>query len=198
MTGAGFILDLGRCVGCGACVLACRLENRWPEGVSWRRLLPLNLDRFAGGPTYHFSLACHHCERPACLTACPSGAYEKRLDGVVLLRQEFCLGCRYCAMACPYGAPSYDEAAGVMTKCHLCAHRLDIGLRPACVAACPTEALLFRRTGTELETVLRQGETLRIPGFSGAAGCEPNTRFVPPRGRIRNRRLQELGKELKQ
>jgi len=196
VSGAGFLLDLGRCVGCGACVLACRLENHWPEGVSWRRVLPLNLDRFAGGPTYHFSLACHHCDHPACLTACPTGAYEKRTDGVVLLRAELCLGCHYCEMACPFGAPSYDEAAGVMTKCDLCAHRVDAGLRPACVTACPTEALLFRTSG-EQKSGREQYEVPLIPGFATPAGCEPNVRFLPPRGRIRSRLVQELEEELK-
>ena len=104
-------------------------------------MLPLNLRRRPGGPTYFLSVACHHCERPACLAACPSGAYEKRADGIVVHHEEKCIGCRYCEMACPFGAPRYSEEKGVMTKCHLCHHRLDGGERPACVAACPTEAL---------------------------------------------------------
>jgi len=199
MTGVGFLLDLGRCVGCGACVLACRLENHWPNGVSWRRVLPLNPDRFAGGPTYYFSLACHHCDHPACLTACPTGAYNKRADGVVLLRVELCLGCRYCEMACPFGAPSYDEAAGVMTKCDLCAHRVDTELHPACVTACPTEALSVdpgRGMGS-FSSLADEEPYACIPGFATPGGCEPNIRFLPPRGRIRSRLLLELEEKLK-
>ena len=186
MSGAGFVLDLGRCVGCGACVLACRLENSWPTGVAWRRVLPLNRSRHPGGPAYHLSLACHHCDRPACLAACPSGAYRKRSDGVVLLDAERCLGCMYCEMACPFGAPSYDKTGGVMTKCDLCATRIDRGLLPACVAACPTEALVFRKAGDK--------ESARevIPGFSDPAGCRPGISFLPPRGRIRLLRLENL------
>ena len=193
MSGLGFVLDLGRCVGCGSCVLACRLENQWPEGVSWRRILPLNLDRFAGGPTYTFSVACHHCDRPACLTACPSGAYEKRADGVVLLKRELCLGCRYCEMACPFGAPSFDAAAGVMTKCHLCSHRIDTGLHPACVSACPTGALTIQTSVGQKSLSERD----RIPGFSATGGCEPNIRFRAPGGQIRRRRLLEFRRETK-
>ncbi len=205
MRSVGFVLDLGRCLGCGACVLACRLENQLPAAVSWRQVLPLNQDRYRGGPAYHFSLSCHHCSRPACLSACPSGAYIKRSDGTVLIRAELCLGCRYCEMACPFGAPSYDESAGVMTKCHLCVHRIDAGLKPACVSACPTGALLFSRPGeadsgprTELLPT-QAGEELVpcIPGFSDPADCQPNIRFIRPRGRIRTRLLQELEKELK-
>jgi len=140
---SGFLLDLNRCVGCGACVLACRIENALPEGVIWRRILTLNQRRVVGGPTYHFSLACHHCDDPPCAKGCPSGALEKRPDGVVFLHEDLCLGCRYCEMACPFGAPSYDAERKVMTKCHLCAPRQDRGLPPACTQACPTGALRF-------------------------------------------------------
>ncbi len=201
MSGAGFTLDLGRCVGCGACVLACRLANRWPEGVSWRRILPFNLERYPGGPAYHFSLACNHCDNPACLTACPAGAYEKRGDGIVLLHAQRCMGCRYCAMACPFGVPSYDADAGVMTKCHLCADRLDLGLKPACTDACPTGALRLRRPGEGAEMIPEpygSGETADIPGFCDPASCGPNLSFIPPRGQIRMRLFRRLHEVLKQ
>ena len=185
---AGFSLDLGRCVGCGACVLACRIENQVPAGLSWRRVLPLNLARYRGGPTYHFSLACHHCAEPPCRNACPTGALEKRPDGVVLLHSDLCVGCRYCEMACPFGAPTYDTEAGIMTKCHLCHHRLDQGREPACVAGCPTGALGFTRDVDEGE---------EVPGFSDPVGAGPALRLALPGGELRAARLKDLRADLR-
>jgi len=178
MSGAGFLVDLHRCVGCGSCVLACRIENGRADDQSWRRVLPINLRRHPGGPTYFLSVACHHCDEPACLRGCPSRAYEKRSDGVVIHRDERCLGCRYCEMTCPFGTPKYDAARGVVSKCHLCAHRLDQGLAPACVAACPTEALRYVAPDAAPATDARA----EVPGFVDPAGCRPNLRFAVPKG----------------
>jgi anaerobic dimethyl sulfoxide reductase subunit B (iron-sulfur subunit) len=187
---SGFLLDLNRCVGCGACVLACRIQNALPGGVSWRRILTLNQRRAATGPTYHFSLACHHCEDPPCARGCPSGALVKRQDGIVLLEEELCIGCRYCEMACPFGAPSFDVRRGVMTKCHLCAPRQDAGLAPACTEACPTGALRFApdlaATGVLFE------DPVETPGFADPGDAGANLRLAPPRGGLRAERLLSL------
>jgi len=179
MSRAGFLVDLHRCVGCGACVLACRLENGWNEESAWRRVLPLNLRRHPGGPTYFLSVACHHCEEPACANACPSAAYEQRADGVVVHFPDRCLGCRYCEMACPFGAPRFDPGRAVVTKCHFCRDRVDTGGRPACVAACPTEALRL------LDDDAAAGARPSVPGFVDPAACSPSLRFRMPRGERR-------------
>jgi Fe-S-cluster-containing dehydrogenase component len=190
VSGAGFLLDLHRCVGCGACVLACRIENGRAETAAWRRVLSLNLRRRAGGPTFFLSVACHHCEDPACLNGCPSGAYEKRRDGIVVHHDDSCIGCRYCEMTCPFGTPQYEDARGVMSKCHLCAPRVDAGRLPACVAACPTEALRFVAAAAGL----LDGAAGFVPGFVDPAGCRPSLSFLPPAGA---RRL-ELFKSLEE
>ena len=197
---AGFVVDLERCVGCEACVVACRLENGWPSGAPWRRVLPLNLRRRPAGPTCFMSVACHHCERPACLAACPSGAYAVCPDGTVLHDAARCLGCRYCEMACPFDAPRFDPAAGVVGKCDLCRRRRERGEAPACVTACPTEALTLaplgeRRGDTRTPDLpgaaveeLRDG----APGFADPAACRPRLRFKPPRTRRRRARYDAV------
>ncbi len=190
MTGTGFLVDLHRCVGCGACVLACRIENQRAGEAAWRRVIPLNLGRRRNGPTYFLSVACHHCEHPACLRGCPSRAYEKRADGVVIHHEERCLGCRYCEMTCPFGAPRFDQARGVESKCHLCYHRLDEGRDPACVAACPTGALRLLRDETSPPDASQT-----VPGFVDAGHCGPHLRFLQPRGSRRasmHRALEEF------
>lgn len=190
---AGFVLDLHRCVGCGSCVLACRIENGRVTSAAWRRVLPVNLRRYDAGPTYFLSVACHHCDEPACLQGCPTGAYEKRPDGIVVHLEARCLGCRYCEMTCPFGAPQFDADRGVMSKCHLCAHRVDAGLLPACVAACPTEALTYA-SDVDGDTARRQPF---VPGFGDPAGCQPNVRFRAPAGSTRAARFDELEERLR-
>lgn len=92
---------------------------------------------------YSLSTACMHCENPACVNVCPSGAMTKRADGVVLVNQDQCVGCRYCQWACPYGAPQFNEAKGVMSKCTFCEDLLAQGQNPACVDACVMRAIKF-------------------------------------------------------
>ncbi len=98
-----------------------------------------NTERFA----YYLSISCNHCEDPACTKVCPSGAMHKRDDGFVVVNEEVCIGCRYCHMACPYGAPQYNAAKGHMTKCDGCYDRVAEGKKPICVESCPLRALDF-------------------------------------------------------
>ncbi|MEJ2483450.1 MAG: 4Fe-4S dicluster domain-containing protein [Gemmatimonadota bacterium] len=137
-----FVFDPNRCTGCSACELACSIENRLGTDRSWRSVLTFNERGVPGVPLFHLSLACNHCETAACMEACPALAYERDpTSGAVLIRQEACIGCRYCAWACPYGAPRFEPDRGVMGKCTFCAHRLVEGRRPACADLCPTGAL---------------------------------------------------------
>ncbi|HTP00547.1 MAG TPA: 4Fe-4S dicluster domain-containing protein, partial [Anaerolineales bacterium] len=144
-----FVLDVSACSGCKACQAACKDKNQLPLGVLWRRVYEVSggawkQEGAAWSNTlfaYNLSLSCNHCVHPKCAGVCPVNAYSVREDGIVLLDSSKCMGCGYCAWACPYDAPQYDRAAGRMTKCDFCLDNLDAGLPPACVAACPLRVL---------------------------------------------------------
>ena len=144
-----FLYDATRCIDCRACMVACSVENNipmdktrvWVAGVGVTGQFP-DLERST--MVYH----CMHCEHPDCLSACPVGAYSKREDGPVLYNPDVCIGCRYCMNACPFGVPHFDYDKGLIDgafidKCTMCTQRIDNGEEPACVATCPTDALVF-------------------------------------------------------
>ncbi len=144
-----FVQDASACSGCKACQIACKDKNQLPPGVLWRRVYEVTgggwkQEGAAWSSTlfaYNLSLSCAHCARPQCAEVCPVNAYTVRQDGIVTLDSSRCIGCRYCAWACPYEAPQYDRAAGHMTKCDFCMDNLELGLSPACVSACPLRVL---------------------------------------------------------
>lgn len=152
MTQHAFYLDASACSGCKACQAACKDKNDLPVGVLWRRVYEVTGGAWTStGETwtsdvfaYNLSLSCHHCAQPICVEVCPTQAMHKRGDGIVTVDQDKCVGCQYCAWACPHDAPQYDRARGQMTKCDFCADNLAAGLPPACVAACPMRVLEVR------------------------------------------------------
>jgi DMSO reductase iron-sulfur subunit len=173
MPKVGWIIDLKKCIGCRSCQVACKAENRTPLRTDWRYVVERERGNYPNVKREFISLACHHCDEPACKKSCPVGAISKRADGVVLIDQDKCIGCRYCTFACPYGAPRIDTDTGKVSKCTMCVHRLDAGLRPACEATCLTGAITF------------------VPDFNGATGVrpadfndpaltKPNIKFVLP------------------
>jgi len=147
----GFYLDTRACTGCKACQIACKDKNNLPVGVLWRRVvevqggewLPRGAAWFTSAFAYFVSSACMHCQAPICAEVCPTKAIFQREDGIVLIDERRCMGCRYCEMACPYRALQYDLDKGVMTKCDFCFDLLDEGKSPACVSACQMRVLDF-------------------------------------------------------
>jgi formate dehydrogenase iron-sulfur subunit len=140
-----FEVDLDRCSGCKACVTACHALNGLDEHESFR-----DVGLLLGGTTQlpviqHVTTACHHCLEPACAIACPVNAYEKSpTTGIVKHLDDQCFGCQYCTLACPYDVPKYHAEKGIVRKCDLCSDRLAVGEAPACVQACPHEAIAVR------------------------------------------------------
>jgi anaerobic dimethyl sulfoxide reductase subunit B (iron-sulfur subunit) len=157
MNAYAFLLDASACSGCKACQVACKDKNQLPLGVLWRRVYEVTgggwkQDGEAWTSTvfaYNLSVACNHCVHPKCAGVCPTDAYSVRDDGIVLLDTSKCMGCGYCAWACPYDAPQYDRAAGHMTKCNFCIDHIEQGLPPACVAACPLRVLDYAKVSDE-------------------------------------------------
>ena len=162
MTTWGMLIDLKRCAGCGACVVACQLQNNQGPGVSWVKLDTVEWGEAAGeaGRAY-LPHACMHCENPECVSVCPTGASQKLDDGVVIVDYDACITCGYCMSACPYGARVLNEGKGnyfgeyaqapyeaygvqrsrVVEKCIFCRERAEEGLPVACVLNCPAHAL---------------------------------------------------------
>lgn len=183
-TKLGFRFDSAACSGCKTCQAACKDKHRQEVGVRLRRVYEI-----AGGEwkkrgdawlndvfAYHLSLSCNHCARPICVEVCPSLAMTQGSDGIVRVNDQRCLGCGYCGWACPYGAPQYDTARGLMTKCDLCADYLEQGKPPACVAACPMRALEIGSVET-LEVEL--GSSQAVFPLPQSNLTEPNL-FVKP------------------
>ncbi len=174
----GFLFDLNRCTGCQACAIACTIENGLAFGSSWRRIDTYNESRHPASPSWHLSLACNHCAEAPCMTSCPALAIRRdTATGAVLIEEDACVGCGYCVWACPYDAPRYDPAAGVMRKCTLCNHRFQDGSDPACVSHCPTGALGYGA----LDGDSAPGDVGRVAEVTGCPelGIGPAIRFTP-------------------
>lgn len=161
----GMVIDLKRCAGCNSCTVACRAEKGTPPGILYHRVEKYEAGKYPAARMQFRPIPCMHCEEPACLEVCPTGATHKRDDGIVLVNQNKCMGCRYCVLACPYGARHYlrridnyygiaartpyemlkqkDLDKGTAVKCDFCVTRLEGGRLPACVETCPAQARHF-------------------------------------------------------
>ncbi|MBI3372674.1 MAG: 4Fe-4S dicluster domain-containing protein [Betaproteobacteria bacterium] len=164
MTRWAMVADLRRCVGCQTCTAACKHANATPPEVQWRRVLDMETGEYPNVKRTFVPVGCMHCDDPPCMHVCPTTATKKRADGVVTIDYDLCIGCAYCAVACPYQARyktdrasfAYGDAMkneqsrfeerrlGVATKCTFCSERIDAGLEkgltpgvhPAATPAC--------------------------------------------------------------
>jgi Fe-S-cluster-containing dehydrogenase component len=199
----GLVIDLDTCVGCHACAVACKEWNgasaisgplsdyepygAAPSGVWFNRVRHYEVGEYPASKTLNVPLSCMHCEDAACVTVCPTGASYKRADGIVLVDPDKCMGCNYCAWACPYGARELDDSTGTMKKCTLCVDRIYDELlppedrQPACVLVCPTHARVFGDLDdpeSEAAQLVREREGFQmLPEL----GYQPVNRYLPPR-----------------
>ncbi|MFW2438579.1 MAG: DmsC/YnfH family molybdoenzyme membrane anchor subunit [Arenicellales bacterium] len=176
----GFFFNADNCIACHACEAACSEKNDNPAHIAFRSV------GFVEGGTYpdyqrlNISMACNHCDDPVCLKGCPTRAYTKFAEyGAVLQDPDICFGCGYCTWVCPYNAPQLDPVKGEVSKCNMCVDRLEVGLKPSCVAACLGNALDFG----VIENI-PEGRTQaksEIPGFPRTDITHPNIRFQQTR-----------------
>ncbi|HRF59391.1 MAG TPA: 4Fe-4S dicluster domain-containing protein [Fimbriimonadaceae bacterium] len=206
MARMSMLIDLTRCIGCDACTVACKQENGTPFDVFFARVLNVEAGDYPDVMRLYIPVLCNHCEDPPCLKACPNKAIVKRQDGIVLIDQDRCRGTGACVSACPYGNiilqkseawylnpdEPYERdfvkprlASGVARKCTYCAHRVDEGLDPACVVACPTTARIFGDLDDSESRISRyiveEGKTGRVPfKLLPEAGTQPSGMYLGP------------------
>ena len=184
----GFFVNTDICTGCKACMTSCFDRNNLEVPQKFRKVY-----EFGGGEwkaddagaftatafTYYVSMTCGHCENPACVEVCPTGAHHKDEEtGIVSITADDCIGCQSCVKACPYGAPQFVEAKTITEKCDMCAELQAHGEEPACVAICPQRAL---KIGDIDELRAEYGDVRDIQPLPDSAQTEPNVVIVAHR-----------------
>jgi tetrathionate reductase subunit B len=186
----GLVIDQERCIGCEACTVACRIENK--ATTPWIQVETQNSEQ-KDTPTGRFPElrmeflphVCNHCAHPPCVDACPHEALIKREDGPVVVDESKCDGCQVCVDACPYNVIHYSQEKNVVEKCHLCIHRIDQGLEPFCVICCEGQAMFFGDLNdpqSEVSKIIAEKKTFLL---KPDAGTDPSVYYCPPKPRKR-------------
>lgn len=181
-----FEVDLDACTGCKACVTACHRLNGLDDGEAWRTVGLLHGGEPRLPVIQHVTTSCHHCIEPGCLEGCPVKAYEKDpITGIVRHLDDQCIGCQYCIFKCPYDAPKYNPARGIVRKCDMCHSRLAVGEPPACVQACPNQAIRIAIIDRD-EIALQSENNHFLPGAPEPGYTLPTTLYKTQRALPRN------------
>jgi Fe-S-cluster-containing dehydrogenase component/formate-dependent nitrite reductase membrane component NrfD len=173
-----FAIDHRKCIGCHACTVACKTEHGVPLGDYRTWVKYVERGTFPSVRRYFTVLRCNHCTHAPCVTICPTVALFTREDGVVDFNRDRCIGCKSCMQACPYDALYIDPDTHTAAKCNFCAHRLEVGLEPACVIVCPEQAIIAGDLENPLSTinklVNREPTEVRKP----EQGTGPNVYYI--------------------
>lgn len=195
-----YLIDTTKCIGCGLCVRADRLENQvppehfrtWVERYRISETGDVEVDSPNGGENGFTSTVsgfkvtkaffvpklCNHCRHTPCIQVCPVGASYRTPDGVVLVDDKMCIGCGYCVQACPYGSRFIHPETRTASKCTLCYHRLSKGLKPACVMACPVEARMLGDLKREGDPIRRLIAHERVQVLQPELLTKPNCYYI--------------------
>ena len=206
----GMGVDVDKCIGCNRCVEACKAENgvpdepfyfrTWIERYSVRADGETTVECISTRPaqpeqappedpavvrTFFVPKLCNQCAHPPCVQVCPVGATFQTVDGVVLVDEKRCIGCRYCIQACPYGARYLNPITRTADKCTFCYHRITKGLLPACVEVCPTEARIFGDMKGRADRLVRFQRVNMIGVLKPDLNTEPKVLYAHLDGAVR-------------
>lgn len=174
----GFVIDNRKCIGCHACTTACKSEHDVPVGVNRTWVKQVEKGTFPDTRRLFSVMRCNHCTDAPCVEICPTEALFVRKDGIVDFDKDRCIGCKSCMQACPYDALYIDPETSTAAKCNYCAHRIDVGLEPACVNVCPEHAIIsgdMEDDTSEIAQLLaRQAVNVRKP----EKGTQPNLFYI--------------------
>jgi Fe-S-cluster-containing dehydrogenase component len=205
----GMGIQINKCIGCGRCVEACKEENVVPKDPFYFRtwveryvikkdgsVVVQNIDGriSAGGEvfsekdimrSFFVPKLCNQCDNPPCVQVCPVGATFKTEDGVVLVDDNRCIGCRYCIQACPYGARYLHPERETADKCTFCYHRITKGMLPACVEVCPTQARIFGDVRSSASPLTRFRRMNKLHVLKPSLNTEPKVSYSDLDGEVR-------------
>jgi Fe-S-cluster-containing dehydrogenase component len=170
----GFVIDQDVCIGCHACTVACKTEHEVPLGVNRTWVKYIEKGTWPDTRRFFSVLRCNHCTDAPCVAICPTKALFKRDDGIVDFDTDLCIGCKSCMQACPYDALYIDPMENTAQKCNYCAHRVDIGLEPACVIVCPEQAIIAGDIDDPTTQIARMVATEKLTVRAPEQGTGPN------------------------
>ena len=175
---AAILVDLHRCTGCHACSVSCKTEHEVPLGDFRMRVRYLERPAPQESQLAFVPMLCMHCQDAPCMKACPTSAIGRLDDGRVVIDEDKCCGNKACITACPYGAIFINDDTRKAEKCDLCTHRTEVGLDPACVSSCPTEALKFHDLGDESDEVTAMAKKQNAKAWKEDAETFPSVLYV--------------------